>query len=103
MDEGVNLGPVINAPAATAIRKQVNDAVSMGAFKNIPDDLFPVAKEGTAFVAPQILTNVTHSMTVMTEETFGPIFGIMKVKSDAEAISLMNDSKFGLTVSLLAN
>ena len=46
---------------------------------------------------PQILTNVTHDMRVMREESFGPVVGIMSVKDDAEAIRLMNDSDFGLT------
>jgi acyl-CoA reductase-like NAD-dependent aldehyde dehydrogenase len=49
---------------------------------------------------PQILTNVTHDMRVMREESFGPVVGIMKVKSDEEALALMNDSDFGLTASL---
>ena len=51
-------------------------------------------------MAPQILTNVTHDMRVMRDETFGPVVGIVKVKDDSEAIKLMNDSDFGLTVSL---
>ena len=49
---------------------------------------------------PQILVGVDHSMRVMREESFGPVVGIMKVKDDAEAIGLMNDSDFGLTASL---
>ncbi|MCS5602758.1 MAG: aldehyde dehydrogenase family protein, partial [Paracoccus sp.] len=51
-------------------------------------------------LTPQILTNVTHDMRVMREESFGPVVGIMKVSSDEEAIKLMNDSDFGLTASL---
>ena len=62
--------------------------------KRFPSD------DGGAFVAPQILVNVDHSMDLMTEETFGPTVGIMKVSSDAEALALMNDSKYGLTASL---
>jgi len=49
---------------------------------------------------PQILTNVTHNMRIMREESFGPVVGIMAVKNDVEAILLMNDSNFGLTASL---
>jgi len=51
-------------------------------------------------VTPQILTNVTHDMRIMRDETFGPAVGIMSVKDDEEAIALMNDSEFGLTCSL---
>jgi acyl-CoA reductase-like NAD-dependent aldehyde dehydrogenase len=47
-----------------------------------------------------VLVNVDHKMSVMSEESFGPVIGIMKVKSDDEAITLMNDSKFGLTAAL---
>ena len=51
-------------------------------------------------MAPQALVNVDHSMKVMMEETFGPVVGIMKVRDDAEAIRLMNDSPYGLTASI---
>ena len=61
------------------------------------------ARERVAALAtklPQILTGVTHEMSVMRDESFGPVVGVMKVKSDAEAISLMNDSPFGLTAAI---
>jgi acyl-CoA reductase-like NAD-dependent aldehyde dehydrogenase len=56
--------------------------------------------DGGCYLTPQILTNVTHDMRVMRDESFGPVVGIMPVKYDAEAIALMNDSPFGLTASL---
>ncbi|KAG8963696.1 hypothetical protein FRC03_002668 [Tulasnella sp. 419] len=102
-DESTNLGPVISLASAERIRKQVKDAVAAGAKPLISEDLFPVAKEGTAFVAPQVLVDVDHSMDVMMEETFGPVVGIMKVKSDEEAVKLMNDSPYGLTASVWTN
>ena len=55
---------------------------------------------GSTYLAPQVLTNVDHSMSVMMDESFGPVVGIMKVSGDAEAIELMNDSPFGLTASI---
>jgi acyl-CoA reductase-like NAD-dependent aldehyde dehydrogenase len=57
-------------------------------------------KVGTAYLAPQVLTDVTHQMRIMREETFGPVVGIMPVDSDDEAIRLMNDSDYGLTAAL---
>ena len=48
----------------------------------------------------EVLTNVNHQMSVMREESFGPIVGIMKVRNDDEAIALMNDSPYGLTASI---
>ena len=55
---------------------------------------------GTPYLAPQVLVDVHHSMRVMTEESFGPVIGIMKVKSDEEASRLMNDSRYGLTAAI---
>ncbi|KAJ3819989.1 succinate semialdehyde dehydrogenase [Lentinula raphanica] len=95
-----NLGPVVSLASAARIRKQVEDAVKAGAKKLIPEELFPEAKVGTTYVAPQVLVDVDHSMDVMMEETFGPIIGIQKVSSDSEAIKLMNDSPYGLTASV---
>jgi len=99
-DPAVSLGPVVSVASAERIRKQVADAVSAGAKELVPSSLFSIAKAGTAFVAPQVLVNVNHSMDVMKEETFGPVVGIMKVSSDSEAVELMNDSPYGLTASI---
>ena len=55
---------------------------------------------GSPYLAPQVLTNVDHQMEVMREESFGPVVGIMKVRDDDEAITLMNDSPYGLTASI---
>lgn len=103
LDPTTNLGPVVRVEAAQQIREHVKDAIAKGATPLIDESLFPLAKEGTSFVAPQILTNVDHSMKIMTEETFGPVVGIMKVDSDEEAIELMNDSNYGLTASVWTN
>jgi acyl-CoA reductase-like NAD-dependent aldehyde dehydrogenase len=73
------LGPVISSGAANNIREQVKEAVVKGAKCLIDESLFPLAQPGSAYVAPQILVNVDHSMKIMQEETFGPVVGIMKV------------------------
>src|SRR5690606_27654992 len=54
---------------------------------------------GSPYLGPEVLTNVDHQMSVMREESFGPIVGIMKVRNDEEAIAPMNDSPYGLTAS----
>lgn len=101
LDASTTLGPVISVASADKIKKQVADAVKVGAKALIPEEPFAaVAKPGTAFVAPQVLVNVDHSMEVMMEETFGPVVGIMPVASDTEALKLMNDSPYGLTASI---
>lgn len=99
-DPATTLGPVVRASAADFIRAQVDEAIHAGARPLIGKQNFPEAQEGTAYLAPQVLVDVDHSMRFMTEETFGPAFGIMKVKSDEEAIGLMNDSPFGLTAAI---
>ncbi|MGH9551988.1 MAG: aldehyde dehydrogenase family protein, partial [Terriglobales bacterium] len=55
---------------------------------------------GGFFFEPTVLTNVTHDMAIMKEETFGPVMPIMVVESEDQAIELANDSEFGLTASV---
>ncbi|KZO97238.1 succinate semialdehyde dehydrogenase [Calocera viscosa TUFC12733] len=101
LDPSTTLGPVVSVASASRIRAQVAAAVQAGAKQLIPQEPFAaVAKDGTAFVAPQVLVDVNHKMDVMMEETFGPVVGIMSVSSDAEALELMNDSPYGLTASI---
>ena len=100
LEQETTLGPMANKRFAKVVRQQVADAVSKGAKALVDPKLFPADDGESAYVAPQILIDVDHSMEFMTEETFGPAVGIMKVKSDEEAIKLMNDSKYGLTASL---
>ncbi|MFN7023894.1 MAG: aldehyde dehydrogenase family protein [Pseudorhizobium sp.] len=99
LEQETTLGPMANKRFAKVVREQLADAVSRGAKALVDPKLFP-ADDGGAYLAPQVLVDVDHSMPFMTEETFGPAVGIMKVKSDNEAIALMNDSKYGLTASL---
>lgn len=99
-DEATTLGPLVRASAADFVRDQINDAVEKGAIAHIDAADFALDAPGSAYLAPQLLTNVDHSMSVMTEESFGPVVGIQKVSSDAEAVALMNDSEFGLTASI---
>ena len=95
-----NLGPVVKLSAAEFIINQMNAAIDKGAKKMIDDTKFNYPKEHKNYLIPQILTNVNHDMNFMTEETFGPCVGIMKVKNENEAIKLMNDSPYGLTASI---
>ena len=94
------LGPMVRAEAATFVRGQIAEAVKQGARALIDERGFPASKPGTPYLAPQVLVDVNHTMAVMIEESFGPVIGIMKVKDDAEAIRLMNDSPFGLTAAI---
>jgi acyl-CoA reductase-like NAD-dependent aldehyde dehydrogenase len=99
LETETTLGPMANVRFATEVRAQTAEAIASGATSMIDPALFP-EDDGGAYLMPQILTNVTHDMRVMRDESFGPVVGIMKVSDDDEAIRLINDSDFGLTASL---
>jgi len=99
-DPETTMGPLVRASAADFVREQVKEAIDQGAVAHITEDDFGKDQTGSAYLAPQLLTNVDHFMRVMTEESFGPVVGIQKVSSDEEAVQLMNDSEFGLTASI---
>jgi acyl-CoA reductase-like NAD-dependent aldehyde dehydrogenase len=100
LDPETSLGPMSSARAAAQVRRQVQEAVEAGAVAHVERQLFPADKTDTAYLMPQVLTGVDHSMAVMREETFGPVVGLMPVSGDEEAVRLMNDSAYGLTASL---
>jgi acyl-CoA reductase-like NAD-dependent aldehyde dehydrogenase len=100
LEEDTTLGPMVRTAAADFVRGQINEAVSSGARALIDPSAFPADDPGSPYLAPQVLVDVDHSMRVMTEESFGPVVGIMKVGSDDEAVRLMNDSAFGLTAAI---
>jgi acyl-CoA reductase-like NAD-dependent aldehyde dehydrogenase len=99
-DPETTLGPVVRASAADFVRDQIKEAVEQGAVTHINNADFKLDKPGSPYLAPQIVTQVNHQMRLMTEETFGPVVGIMSVTGDEEAIKLMNDSAFGLTAAV---
>ncbi len=98
-DPDTTMGPMAHRRFADLVRAQVAEAVAQGARPLIDPANFP-ADDGGAYLAPQVLVDVTHDMRVMREESFGPVVGIMPVRDDAEAIRLMNDCDYGLTVSI---
>ena len=100
LQQDTTLGPMAHLRFADEVRAQIREAVAAGATALIDPGLFPADSGDSAYLAPQILVDVDHSMRVMRDESFGPVVGIMKVSSDEEAIKLMNDSEFGLTASL---
>ena len=75
-----------NKRFAAVVRAQIAEAMAAGRQAADRPRAVP-ADDGGAYLAPQILVNVDHSMRVMMEESFGPVVGIMKVKDDAEAIA----------------
>ena len=100
LDEATTLGPMAATRFADLVRAHTAEALTKGGRAHIDAAAFKCNQDGTPWLAPQVLTGVDHSMKVMMEESFGPVVGIMKVASDAEAVRLMNDSPYGLTASV---
>jgi acyl-CoA reductase-like NAD-dependent aldehyde dehydrogenase len=99
-DSSTTLGPVVRIRNAEGIQSQIDEAIAAGARTLLDPNHFEAAKRGLPYMAPQALVDVDHSMRIMSEETFGPAVGIMKVQDDAEAVAMMNDSRYGLTASV---
>jgi acyl-CoA reductase-like NAD-dependent aldehyde dehydrogenase len=99
-EDGVYIGALTRAAQIKVIENQIADAVGKGA--KIVCGGKKIDKAGNYF-EPTVLINVTNDMLVMQEESFGPIIGIMKVESDEEATSLMNDTAYGLTAAVYSS
>ena len=100
LDVTTNLGPMASARGADFVRGQVADAVRAGATAHIDATAFEREAAGSPYCAPQVLSKVNHQMSVMRDESFGPVVGIMPVADETEAVTLMNDSPYGLTASI---
>ncbi len=90
-EEGVIIGPMINAGQRDHVLQQLEQAKKDGASVLTGD-----TNHHDNFITPTVLTKMTHNMAMMREETFGPICCIMTFKNDNEAIQLANDTPFGL-------
>ncbi len=99
-EAGVYFGSLTRQAQIAVLENQVDDAVKKGA--HVLTGGNRIQRKGNYF-QPTILTDVTHEMLVMKEESFGPIIGIMKVSSDDEAIKLMQDTEYGLTAAVYSS
>jgi len=93
----VDVGPLSRREQVQFLLDQIKDATDKGA------TLLAGGKKSDQkgyYIEPTVLTNVNHSMRLMTEESFGPVVGIQKVKSDDEAVALMLDTEYGLTAAV---
>lgn len=99
LDPATTMGPMARSRFADLVREQKAEALRKGATAHIG---MKVERDeaGSPYLGPEVLTGVNHQMSVMREENFGPIVGIMKVRDDEEAVQLMNDSPYGLTASI---
>jgi acyl-CoA reductase-like NAD-dependent aldehyde dehydrogenase len=100
LDDATTLGPMAHRRFADLVRRQTAEALAAGAKAHIDGERFAADTGDTAYLAPQVLTGVDHTMSVMRDESFGPVVGIVKVRDDEEAIRLMNDSPYGLSAAI---
>jgi betaine-aldehyde dehydrogenase len=99
LNPDTDMGPLIGDRYRQKVEEQVAAAKSQGA-SILTGGQRPPHLERGYFYEPTVLTNVNHSMAIMSEETFGPIIPIMTYRSFDEAIALANDSKYGLGANL---
>ena len=83
--------------SSQVLEDQVADAIAKGA--RLQTGGHRIAQAGNWF-APTVFTEVDHTMALMRDESFGPIIGIQRVRDDAEALTLMNDTRYGLTAGV---
>jgi len=99
-DKNTFIGPLTREPQLKVLDEQIADALSKGAVLKTGGK----SLQGKGyFYAPTVLTDCTHAMEVMCEESFGPIIGIQKVSSDEEAVALMKDTRYGLTSAVFSS
>lgn len=98
LEEGVEVGPMVEAKALDKVEEHINDAVSKGG------KLISGGKRlGGLFMSPAIVTGVTQEMRVAKEETFGPLAPLFPFETEEEAIQMANDTIFGLAAYFYAN
>jgi succinate-semialdehyde dehydrogenase/glutarate-semialdehyde dehydrogenase len=100
MDDGTDLGPLIDAAAVAKVQAHVDDALAKGG--TVVTGGHPGAQGGTYF-EPTVIAGVTGDMLVTREETFGPLAGVMRFQTEKEVVALANDSEFGLAAYVYTN
>jgi succinate-semialdehyde dehydrogenase/glutarate-semialdehyde dehydrogenase len=93
------IGPMVSEEQYELVNELVDDALSDGAERIAGGPLEIPASPGS-YIAPTVLTDVTHAMRIMREEIFGPVLPVIPVANEEEAIELANDSNFGLGASV---
>jgi acyl-CoA reductase-like NAD-dependent aldehyde dehydrogenase len=97
---GVYIGPLTRKDQVSVLEGQIAEAQKKGA--RVLTGGRKMSQRGYYF-QPTVLVDVDHSMSIMKEESFGPVIGIMKTKDDEQAVSLMNDTEYGLTAAVYSN
>ena len=100
-EEGVTLGPLIDARAVNKAEAHVSDAVAKGA--KVLTGGMRKPELGAGFYAPTVLADATRDMAIFTEETFGPVAPLFRFSTEEEAVALANDTPYGLAAYFFSN
>ena len=103
LDEATQIGPIINEKGYNKIVMQINDALAKGAVALAGNHYSANTEYGYYFVHPTVLTNVTLDMTIMQEETFGPVAPIITFNNISEAVEIANGTPYGLAAYFFTN
>jgi succinate-semialdehyde dehydrogenase / glutarate-semialdehyde dehydrogenase len=103
MKEGTDIGPIINQKGYNKIIHQIEDAVDKGAELVLGERSGEEGENGGYFVQPTILTGVKQDMTIMKEETFGPVVPVTTFRNLDEAVAIANDTPYGLAAYFFTN
>lgn len=97
LDKATEIGPLSRKEQIEYLKLQVDDAIEKGGELLSGGNSIP---QPGYFFQPTVIVNASHKMKLMTEESFGPVIGIQKVKDDQEAVQLMKDTPYGLTAAV---
>jgi acyl-CoA reductase-like NAD-dependent aldehyde dehydrogenase len=100
IEPATTLGPLVRTSAAEQVRGVIAEALGKGARNLIDERAFGASRAGTPYLARGVGADAPHGMTIMNDECFGPVAGVMPVADDDEAVRLMNDSPYGLTAAV---
>jgi succinate-semialdehyde dehydrogenase/glutarate-semialdehyde dehydrogenase len=96
LEEGVSIGPMIDKNAVKKVEQHVKDAVNKGAKILTGGKVKELCHHSGFYYEPTVLSGVTEDMLIMNEETFGPVAPIVGFSNDEEAVSMANNTRFGL-------
>jgi succinate-semialdehyde dehydrogenase/glutarate-semialdehyde dehydrogenase len=102
-EEGTDIGPIINEQGFEKIKEHIEDAVEKGAEVAAGQEYDSDKEKGYFFIKPTVLKNVTPEMTIMHEETFGPVAPITSFQSIEEAVEIANSTPYGLAAYFFTN
>lgn len=103
LEDGTDVGPIINEKGYDKIVEQINNAKENGAEVMLGDKFDADKKKGYFFIHPTVLKNVKTNMTIMQEETFGPVAPITSFQTIEEAVDLANGTPYGLAAYFFTN